>query len=126
MNKRLFVGSLPYSATAEQLQELFVQAGTVVSINVITDRYTGQGKGFAFVEMGTAEEAKKAIEMLNGKQLDGRSIIVNEARPQEDRSSGGGGGYRGGGGSSGGGGYRGGGGSHSGSIRGGGGSRNRW
>ena len=123
MNKRLFVGSLPYSATAEQLQELFVQAGTVVSINVITDRYTGQGKGFAFVEMGTVEEAKKAIEILNGKQLDGRSIIVSEARPQEERT-GGGGGYRGGGGS---GGYRGGGGgSHSGSIRGGGGSKNRW
>ena len=121
MNKRLFVGSLPYSATAEQLQELFVQAGTVVSINVITDRYTGQGKGFAFVEMGTVEEAKKAIEILNGKQLDGRSIIVSEARPQEERT-GGGGGYRGGGGS---GGYRGGGGgSHSGSLRGGGGAKN--
>ena len=94
MAKRLFVGSLPYEATQQQLEELFAQAGTVESVTVITDRYTGRGKGFAFVEMATEEEAKKAIETLNGASLGGRSIVVNEARPQEDRGGGSqGGGY---------------------------------
>lgn len=86
MAKRLFVGSLPYDATNAQLEELFSQAGKVVSVNVITDRYTGAGKGFAFVEMATEEEAEKAIKTLNGANLGGRTIVVNEARPQEDRS----------------------------------------
>ena len=97
MAKRLFVGSLPYDTTQQQLEELFSQAGTVESVNVITDRYSGRGKGFGFVEMGTEEEAQKAIQMFNGYNFNGRSIIVNEARPQEDRDNrGGGGGNRGG------------------------------
>lgn len=87
MTKKLFVGRLPYEATNSQLEELFSQVGKVQSVNVITDRYSGQGKGFAFVEMETAEEAQKAIEKLNGYNLNGRSIVVNEARPQEDRGS---------------------------------------
>lgn len=86
MAKRLFVGSLPYDATNAQLEELFSQAGKVESVNVITDRYTGSGKGFGFVEMATEEEAKKAIKTLNGANLAGRTIVVNEARPQEDRN----------------------------------------
>ena len=100
MAKRLFVGSLPYDTTQQQLEELFSQAGKIDSVNVITDRYSGRGKGFAFVEMTTEEEAKKAIEMFNGYSMGGRSIVVNEARPMEDRGNrgGGGGGYRGGGG----------------------------
>ena len=101
MAKRLFVGSLPYTATNEQLQELFSQAGGVESVNVVIDRYTGQGKGFAFVEMVTEEDAKKAIETLNGYNLGGRNIVVNEARPREDR-----GGQRGGDGNRGGGNFR--------------------
>jgi len=97
MAKRLFVGSLPYDTTNQQLEELFAQAGTVEQANVISDRYSGRSKGFGFVEMGTEEEAKKAIEMFNGYSLNGRSIVVNEARPQEDRGNrGGGGGNRGG------------------------------
>jgi len=86
MAKRLFVGSLPYETTTSQLEELFSKAGKIESVNVITDRYTGRGKGFGFVEMATEEEAKKAIKTLNGYDLNGRSIVVNEARPQEDRS----------------------------------------
>lgn len=92
MAKRLFVGGLPYETTNQQLEELFVQAGTVESATVITDRYSGRGKGFGFVEMATEEEAKKAIEMFNGYSFNGRSIVVNEARPQEDRGNRGGGG----------------------------------
>jgi RNA recognition motif-containing protein len=86
MAKRLFVGSLPYDTTTSQLEELFSQAGKVESVNVITDRYTGRGKGFGFVEMATEGEAQKAIKMLNGADFAGRTIVVNEARPQEDRS----------------------------------------
>ena len=98
MAKRLFVGGLPYETTNQQLEELFAQAGTVESATVITDRYSGRGKGFGFVEMSSEEEAKKAMEMFNGYNLNGRSIIVNEARPQENRDNrgGGGGGSRGG------------------------------
>ncbi len=101
MAKRLFVGSLPYTVTNEQLTELFTQAGTVESVNVITDRDTGQGKGFAFVEMKDEAGAKKAIETLHGHNFGGRAIVVNEAKPREER---GGGGYRGGGNRGGGGG----------------------
>lgn len=92
MTNRLFVGGLPYSATDEELQAHFASAGSVVSAKVITDRYSGQGKGFGFVEMSTPEEAQKAITELNNSTLGGRTIIVNEARPQErrdDRSFGG-------------------------------------
>jgi len=96
MSKRLFVGSLPYDVTNTQLEELFSQAGKIESAQVITDRDTGRGKGFGFVEMVTDEEAQKAIQMFNGYNLNGRAIVVNEARPREERGAGGGG-FRGGG-----------------------------
>ncbi len=92
MGTKLYVGSLPYSTTEQQLTELFAQHGTVQSAKVITDRYTGQSRGFGFVEMATGEEAQKAIAALNGTNLGGRTLVVNEARPQEKRSFGGGGG----------------------------------
>ncbi|HVF84835.1 MAG TPA: RNA-binding protein, partial [Abditibacteriaceae bacterium] len=110
MGKRLFVGSLPYSTMDDDLQQLFAQAGTVESAAVISDRDTGQSKGFGFVEMATDEEAQKAIDMFNGYEINGRALAVNEARPREER---GGGGF-GGGGRSGGGGSRGGGGGYGG------------
>ncbi|HEY5268493.1 MAG TPA: RNA-binding protein [Candidatus Saccharimonadales bacterium] len=96
---KLFVGSLSYNVTSEQLQEAFAEVGTVVSAVVIVDRYSNQSKGFGFVEMSTDDEAKKAIAELNGKEIDGRPIVVNEARPQENRGPrpGGGGGFGGGG-----------------------------
>lgn len=92
MGTKLYVGSLPYSTTEQQLNELFSQYGSVQSAKVITDRYTGQSRGFGFVEMATGEEAQKAITALNGSELGGRTLVVNEARPQEKRSFGGGGG----------------------------------
>lgn len=109
MAKRLFVGKLPYETTNNQLEELFGTVGKVESVHLITDKFTGQGKGFGFVEMGSEEEAKKAIETLNGHNLGGRSIVVSEAKPQEDRPRGGGGFGGGRGGFGGGGGYGGGG-----------------
>lgn len=84
MNNKLFIGSLSYSVDDEQLKEAFAPAGNVVSARVITDRDTGRSKGFGFVEMGSAEEAKKAIDMLDGKEVDGRTIFVSEARPREE------------------------------------------
>ena len=98
MGTKLYVGGLPYSTTEQQLSELFSQQGSVTSAKVITDKFTGQSLGFGFVEMATGEEAQKAIAALNGTAMDGRTITVNEARPQEKRSGGGGGGYGGGGG----------------------------
>lgn len=96
MGTKLYVGSLPYSVTEGQLTELFAAYGNVESARVISDRFTGQSKGFGFIEMTTSQEAQKAIEGLNGTQFQGRTIIVNEARPQEKRASGGGaGGNRG-------------------------------
>lgn len=92
MGTKLYVGSLPYSTTEQELQELFAQHGSVQSAKVITDRYTGQSRGFGFVEMATAEDAQKAITALNGTPLGGRTLVVNEARPQEKRSFSGGGG----------------------------------
>src|SRR6059058_1585525 len=106
MSTKLYVGGLPYSVTEQQLNDLFAQQGSVTSAKVITDKYTGQSRGFGFVEMSTPEEAKKAISALNGTQLDGRSLTVNEAKPQESRS--GGGSRFGGAGGAGGGGGRGG------------------
>ena len=100
MAARLFVGNLSFEVLENELQELFAQAGTVVSVNVMQDRMTGKGRGFGFVEMSSDEEAHKAIEMFNGKEFQGRNLTVNVARPREERSGGGGGG--------GGGGYRGG------------------
>jgi len=85
MAKKLFVGSLPYSATQAQIEELFKKAGTVASAQLITDRYSGQSKGFAFVEMSTDEETEKAIKELNGYNMDGRTIVVNVAKPKEER-----------------------------------------
>ncbi|MBM4134334.1 MAG: RNA-binding protein [Nitrospira sp.] len=96
MGTKLYVGSLPYSTTEQELSQLFSQHGTVQSAKVITDRYTGQSRGFGFVEMATGEEAQKAITALNGTELGGRTLVVNEARPQEKRSFGGGGGGGGG------------------------------
>lgn len=82
---KLFVGSLPYSVTDEELKQLFEEAGTVDTAKVIFDRYSNQSKGFGFVEMSSDEEAKAAIEQLNNREIGGRQIVVNEARPQEDR-----------------------------------------
>lgn len=109
MATKLFVGSLAYSATDDDLRDAFAQFGTVDSASVIMDRESGRSKGFGFVEMSTDEEAKAAIAGLDGKELAGRAISVNEARPREDRGErrsygGNGGGSRGGNG----GGYRGG------------------
>ena len=98
MGTKLYVGGLPYSTTEQQLSELFAPQGSVTSAKVITDKFTGQSRGFGFVEMATGEEAQKAISALNGTQMDGRTITVNEAKPQEKRTGGGGGGYGGGGG----------------------------
>ena len=90
MSTKLYVGGLPYSVTEQQLNELFAQQGTVSSAKVITDKFTGQSRGFGFVEMSTTEEAKKAISALNCTQMDGRPLTVNEAKPQEKRTGGGG------------------------------------
>ena len=98
---KLYVGSLSYNVNDDQLKEFFAQAGNVESANVIIDRMSGRSRGFGFVEMATDEEAKKAVETLNGQELDGRAIVVNEARPMSDRPrnrGGFGGGNRGGGG----------------------------
>ena len=85
MEKKLYVGSLSYSITEDALKDLFSQAGTVESATIIIDKMSGRSKGFGFVEMSSEEEAKKAIETLNGKELDGRNIIVNEAKPMKKR-----------------------------------------
>jgi len=91
MAKKLYVGGLAYSVTEQELEALFAEVGKVTSTAVIKDRDSGQSKGFGFVEMEDDAAAEKAIKELNGKGLSGRSIMVNEARPQEDRRSGGGG-----------------------------------
>ncbi len=85
MGKRLYVGSLSYSTSDDSLRDAFSRAGTVESANVITDKMSGRSKGFGFVEMSTDDEGKAAIEMWNGKELDGRTLVVNEARPMESR-----------------------------------------
>ena len=104
-SNKLYVGGLPYSVTEDSLEELFSAHGTVESAKVITDRMTGRSRGFGFVEMSSQEEAQAAIDKLNGTDLEGRSLTVNEAKPREPRSGGGGGG---------------------GDHGGGGGGRNRW
>ena len=109
MDNKLYVGNLPYSMRDDDLQQHFSQFGAVQSAKVMMDRDTGRSKGFAFVEMGSRDEAQAAIRGMNGQSFDGRALVVNEARPREERPGGFGGGNRGGfGGGNGGGGYGGG------------------
>ena len=111
MSTKLYVGNLAFQTTSEELQQLFAQAGTVESASVVEDRMTGRSRGFAFVEMSSKEEATAAITQFNGKEISGRALTVNEAKPRENRSVGGrgfGGGNRGGYGNRNGGGGRGG------------------
>ncbi len=96
MGKRLYVGNLSYEVTSSELERLFSQHGTVASAEVIADRDSGRSKGFGFVEMGTDEEAQAAITGLNGHEIGGRALTVNEAKPRESRGGGGGGRGRGG------------------------------
>jgi RNA recognition motif-containing protein len=111
MGKKLYVGNLSYDVDQSALEAMFADFGTVESANVIIDRATGRSKGFGFVEMGSDDEAQKAIDAMDGKDFDGRAIKVNEAKPQTNRGGGGGGGGGGGRrGGGGGGGYGGGGG----------------
>lgn len=95
MTSRLYVGNLPYTTTEQQLNELFSQAGEVSDISLITDKFTGRAKGFAFVEMATDAATQEAINRFDGYNLDDRAIVVNPARPREERPGGGGGGGRG-------------------------------
>ena len=121
MSMKLYVGNLPHQMTEAELNTLFSEAGYVASAKIITDRQTGQPRGFGFVEMESKAEGQKAIYMLNGRTIEGRPLTVNEARPQEKSFGGGGGGgrggYGGGGGRGGGGGGRGGGGGGRGGYR---------
>jgi hypothetical protein len=116
-NSKLYVGNLPFASTAQDLEALFGQVGTVSVVEIIFDKFTGRSRGFAFVTMGSGDEAQKAVEKFHGHQMEGRALAVNIARPREERprsggfggGGGGGGGYGGGrGGRGGGGGYRGG------------------
>jgi len=107
MASKLYIGGLSYSTTSETLREFFAQCGNVLSATVITDRFSGQSRGFGFVEMDTAEAAQNAISQLNSRELDGRRIVVELSNPQAPRTGGGGGGGRPGGGRPGGGGGRG-------------------
>jgi cold-inducible RNA-binding protein len=127
MNSKLFVGNLSFNTTEIELQDMFAACGTVSEVNLITDRMSGRSKGFAFVTMGTQEEAQNAINTLNGKDVNGRALNVSEARPREERSDrGGGGGGYGGGGGGGGRGGRGGSGGGGGGRGGGGGGRREY
>ncbi len=96
MQKKLYVGGLSYNTDVEEVRELFVQAGEVISANIIKDKFTNQSRGFGFVEMATEEQAAEAIKMFNGKELGGRTLTVNESKPQEKRNFSGGGGNGGG------------------------------
>jgi RNA recognition motif-containing protein len=126
MGNRIYVGNLSFSATSDSVRNAFAAIGEVTDVHLVTDRQTGQPRGFAFVTMGTAQEAAKAIAELNGSLLDGRPLRVNEAQERPSRDGGGGGGFGGGGGGGrgGGGGGRGGGGGGGGGR--GGGKRERW
>jgi RNA recognition motif-containing protein len=124
MAMKLYVGNLSFNTTSEDLQDLFSQAGTVESASVVEDRDTGRSRGFGFVEMSSKEEGEAAISQFNGKEVGGRALTVNEAKPREDRGGGGGrGGFGGGGGR---GGNRGGGGGGGRGGYGGGGGSSRW
>ncbi len=122
MAAKLYIGNLSFNSTEQDLEGMCGEFGTVQSAKIIEDRETGRSRGFAFVEMSSNEEAQSAIAGLNGREIDGRALTVNEAKPQEERGGGGGGrgGYGGGGGRGGGGGNRGGGGGY------GGGGGSRW
>ena len=87
MAKKLFVGSLPYATTSDQLREIFAKVGQVAEANVVMDKMSGRSRGFGFVEMATDEDAKKAVDTLNGTEVDGRKIFVSEARPQAPRDN---------------------------------------
>ena len=118
METKLYVGNLSFNTTENELQELFSQAGAVQEVTLMQDKFTGKSRGFAFVTMGSEQEAQNAITQFNGKSVEGRSLTVNEARPREPRPPGGGGGGGGGGR-----GYGGGGGGYGGGRRDGGGQR---
>jgi cold-inducible RNA-binding protein len=94
MNNKLFVGNLSFNTTENDLQDAFTAHGTVLEANLVTDRATGRARGFAFVTMSSDEEAQNAVTVMNGKSVDGRAIVVNIARPREERPAGGGGGFR--------------------------------
>ena len=94
MSNKLYVGNLSFDTTEIDLQDAFAQAGTVTEVALMQDKFTGRSRGFAFVTMSSADEAQKAISLFHGKNLQGRSLTVNEARPREDRPGGGGGGRR--------------------------------
>jgi len=102
MGSKIYVGGLPYSASDAEVEALFAEHGTVESARVITDKFTGQSRGFGFVEMSTQEEAQAAISALHSTEMGGRTLTVNEAKPMAPRSGGGGGGFGGGGGRDGG------------------------
>ena len=89
MSTKLYVGNLSFHTTTQDLEEIFAKVGTVQSTNIIEDRETGRSRGFAFVEMSSAEEAQQAISQLNGKEVDGRELKINEAKPRENRAAGG-------------------------------------
>src|SRR5437588_762129 len=110
MGTKLYVGNLSFNTTENELQELFSQAGAVQEVTLMQDKFTGKSRGFAFVTMGSEQDAQNAISKINGQTIEGRTLTVNEARPREPRPSGGGGGGRGYGGGGGGGGDGGGGG----------------
>ncbi len=94
MQKKLYVGGLSYNTDEESIKNLFGQAGEIVAVNIIKDKFTNQSRGFGFVEMATEAQAAEAIKLINGKQLDGRSLTVNESKPQEKKSFSGGGSFR--------------------------------
>jgi RNA recognition motif-containing protein len=98
MAKKLYVGNLPYTTTEQELRDMFSQVGEIADLAVITDRYTGQSKGFAFVEMASDDAAQEAISRFDGQMMGNRQLVVNEARPRDDRGGGRGGDRRGGGG----------------------------
>ncbi len=114
MATKLYVGNLSYQMTDQELHDLFAEAGNVASAQVVTDRYTSQSRGFGFVEMATEDEAQQAIAAINGRNVGGRALVVNESRPREGGGGGGGRGGGGGGYGGGGGGYGGGGGGYGG------------